>query len=109
MREDLMKDMQVEDDRLKPFVQKSRLEKWYQGALDLAKQDFAMEVDEETNDAKRLARAASRLREIEARIVEGERSAAEGLLHRPTPAKTKAKKQPRVSSVAGRLRSSKKH
>jgi nuclear pore complex protein Nup133 len=105
MREDLMKDMQAEDDRLKPFVQRCRLEKWYQGALDLAKQDFTSEVDEETDDGKRMARAADRLREIEKAISEGERSKADGLLHRPSPAKAKAKAKSRGEGVAGRLRS----
>lgn len=102
MREELMKDMQVEDDRLKPYVQKCRLEKWYQGALDLARQDFAAEVDEETDDGRRMVSAAQRLQEIEKRIAEKERSKAESLLHRPTPAKAKS----RVDGVATRLRSS---
>ena len=112
MREDLMKDMQAEDDRLKPSIQRCRLEKWYQGALDLAKQDFASEVDEETDDGKSMARAAERLREIEQRIAEGERSKADGLLHRPSPVKAKAKAKAKSSradddgdGVAGRLRS----
>lgn len=102
MRDDLMKDMNVEDDRLKPFIKKCRLEKWYQGALDLAKQDFTAEVDDQTDDWKRMAHAAERLREIEKGIVEKEKSKADSLLHRISPAKPKA----RLDGVGSGLRSS---
>lgn len=105
MRDDLMKDMQVEDDRLKPFIKKCRLEKWYQGALDLAKQDFAAEVDDQTDDGKRMARAAERLREIEKGIADKEKSKADSLLHRPSPVKPIARLEG-GAPVGRRLRSS---
>jgi nuclear pore complex protein Nup133 len=102
MREELMKDMQVEADRLKPSIQKCRLEKWYQGALVLAKQDYTAAVDDQTDDGKRMASAAERLREIEKGIAESVRSKAETELHRPSPVKAKS----RVESASSRLRSS---
>lgn len=102
MREELMKDMQVEDDRLKPFIQRCRLEKWYQGALDLAKQDFTAATDDQTDDGKRMSRAAEKLREIERSIAETERSKAESELHQPSPVKAKS----RIEGAASRLRSS---
>lgn len=81
IRESILKDMQTEDDALKPYVETCRLEKWYQSALDLAKQDFADEVDEETDDGEKMLGVAQTLQRIEIQIKEKERSAAQKALH----------------------------
>lgn len=81
IKESIMKDMQSEDDALKPFIDSCRLEKWYHGALDLAKQDFADAVAGETNDGERMQRMADQLKEIEASITYKEQERASTLLH----------------------------
>lgn len=91
MREEIMKDMQVEDDQLRPYMQRCRLDKWYQAATDLAKQDFAAEVDDRTDDGEQMLKAADKLREIEKGIAENERSAAARLLHAAGPRRSKSK------------------
>jgi nuclear pore complex protein Nup133 len=101
MRNEIMKDMQVEDDRLKPYIQRCQLDKWVQGALDIARQDFAEEIEGQTDDGKRMQGAAQRLREIEDKIAEKERRTAESLLH----SKPRYKPKQRLDST-GRFRSS---
>jgi nuclear pore complex protein Nup133 len=91
MREEIMKDMQVEDDQLRPYIQRCRLEKWHQAAVDLAKQDFTAEVDDQTDDGKKMLKAADKLREIEKGIAENERSAAARLLHAAAPRRSKSR------------------
>lgn len=74
--------MQTEDNALKPYVEGSRLDQWYQTALDLAKEDFTAEVDEETDDGGRMRDAAQALEKIEKDITEKERISAEKALKR---------------------------
>ncbi|KAH8821044.1 Non-repetitive/WGA-negative nucleoporin C-terminal-domain-containing protein [Xylogone sp. PMI_703] len=81
IRDSIMKDMQSEDDALKPFIETSRLEKWYHGTLDLAKQDFTEEVTEETDNGEKMRRMADQLKEIEASISEKEQQTASAILH----------------------------
>lgn len=82
IREDILKNMQSEDHALTRYVETSRLEKWFQSALDLAKEDFTEEVDEETNDGKKMRDAARALERIEEQITDNERSHAQKALHR---------------------------
>ena len=91
MRDRIMKDMQDEDDALKPYIDACRLSKWYQSALDLAKQDFADELNEETNDGERMRQIAQKLLDIEKGIKDSEQEKAEGLLHSKPRYKPKAK------------------
>jgi nuclear pore complex protein Nup133 len=91
IRERIMKDMQDEDDAMKPYIGTCRLNKWYQGALDLAKQDFAQEINDETNDGERMRQIAQKLQEVESGIAESEREKAESLLHSKPRYKPKAK------------------
>jgi nuclear pore complex protein Nup133 len=105
MRDEIMKDMQVEDDRLSPYIQKCRLDKWYQGALDLAKLDYTEEVDDETEEGEKMLNAAQTLREIEKGIAERERGTAESLLRQ----KPRFTPQPRLEVGASRFGSSPRH
>lgn len=82
VREGILKGMQTEDKALLRYVETSRLEKWFQSALDLAKEDFTEEVDEETDDGKKMRDAAQALERIEKQIMENERSSAQKALHR---------------------------
>ncbi|RFU29686.1 hypothetical protein B7463_g6664, partial [Scytalidium lignicola] len=91
IRESIMKDMQSEDDALKPFIETCRLEKWYHGAMDLAKQDFTEEVTDETNDGEMMRRVAEQLKEIESSISEKEQQAASSLLYSKPRYKMNAK------------------
>lgn len=81
IRETIMNDMQVEDDLLKPFIQTSRLNKWYQGTLDLARQDYEEEMAEETSAGMRTKQAEEQLAQIEQAVAEKEREGASKRLH----------------------------
>jgi nuclear pore complex protein Nup133 len=82
VKEGILKDMQTEDNALKPYVEGSRLDQWYQSALDLAKEDFTREVDEETDDGGKMGDAAQDLEKIEKDITEKEKISAEKALKR---------------------------
>lgn len=83
--------MQSEDNELKPYIQKARLERWFQAALDLAKQDHADEIAVETEDGQRVQQAEEQLRELELGILDKERVKAKQLLHSEVRYKPKAK------------------
>jgi nuclear pore complex protein Nup133 len=91
IRETIMKDMEVEDDALKPYIATCRLDKWYQGALDLARQDYEEEIAEETDDGRRMKQVEDQLAQVEGDIAEKERAKAETLLHSKPRYKPKAK------------------
>jgi len=91
IREMIMKAMQVEDEALKPYIQKARLDKWYESILDLAKEDSEKELTEETNSGASMKNVENQLAEVERSIAEGERRKAEGLLHSKPRYKSKAK------------------
>jgi nuclear pore complex protein Nup133 len=81
LREGILKDMRVEDEALKPLIDTCRLDKWYQSALDLAKQDSADEVDETAIENKKMPDIAEKLASIERQIMEKEQRGAEKALH----------------------------
>jgi len=91
IRERIMKDMQVEDNSLKPYIEKCRLDKWHQGTLDLATSDFRDEVAEETADGEQMRQAARKLSELEKGITKDEKSKAESLLQSKPRYKPKPK------------------
>jgi nuclear pore complex protein Nup133 len=102
IRDSIVRDMQVEDENLKPFIETSRLEKWYHAALELARDDFKLELDEQTDDGEKMKQAEKTLAEIEEGIKENEKRKAEGLLHSKPRYKLKSK----VSGSLGNFRSS---
>lgn len=91
IRETIMNDMQVEDGLLKPYIQASRLDKWYQGTLDLARQDYEEEIAEETNAGMRIKQAEKQLARIEEAVAEKEREGASKRLHSKNKFKPKAR------------------
>lgn len=91
IREMIMKAMQVEDEKLKPYIEKARLDKWYESILDLAKEDSEKELTEETNSGASMKDVENQLAEVERGIAEGERRKAESLLHSKPRYKPKAK------------------
>ena len=92
-RETLMKDMQMEDDALVPHLEHAQLDHWYQAAMDLAKQDFTDEVNEETNKGDKMKLVALQLEEIEKDLRAKSREEAEDLLHSQKPRKGAGKKK----------------
>jgi nuclear pore complex protein Nup133 len=90
IRDGIMRDMQDEDDTLKPLIDKHRLEKWFQGVLDLAKHDYAEGLAAETEDGQNMQSVALELQNLEKAIEEQERGKAESLL------KTKLRFKPKV-------------
>ena len=81
LREKIMKDMQVEDAILTPFIESSRLAKWYQTALTQARQDYAEEVNAENDAGRKMKEAEEALDQRERVIKESERKKADRLLH----------------------------
>ncbi len=90
-RENLMKEMQIEDDAMEPLREKYRLDVWYESILDAAKCDFEHELAEETEDGQKMQQMAVRLDEVEREIKENEQRKAESLLHSKPRYKPKAK------------------
>ncbi|KAH8685964.1 Non-repetitive/WGA-negative nucleoporin C-terminal-domain-containing protein [Tricladium varicosporioides] len=89
-QERIMKDFEVEDDAFKVYIERCRLENWHTGALELAQQDFAQEMAEETEDGSKMRQAKTALQEAEEAISKKEQTAAENLLRgkmssRPRP------------------------
>lgn len=78
-----MRDMELEDSELKPFLDASQLEKWWQGILDLATSDHKEDVAEETEEGGRVQDAEQRYYEIEEEIEVKERKNAKALLKSP--------------------------
>jgi nuclear pore complex protein Nup133 len=101
--EGILKDMQTEDDALKPYVETCQLEKWYQSALDLAKLDFADELDAETDDGQNMREVAQTLEGIESQINEKLKAEADKALR----VTKQSVKESRAS--LDRLRSSTRH
>jgi nuclear pore complex protein Nup133 len=105
VRGPILKDMQAENDLLKHYVDKCRLEKWFEGTLDLANRDFVEEVNEETEDGKVMQQVAKNLREMEDRIASAERQHAVEMLR----SKPRYKARPKLNGSVGLLRSSVKY
>ncbi|KAE8445276.1 hypothetical protein EG329_013514 [Mollisiaceae sp. DMI_Dod_QoI] len=101
-REQIMEEMLVEDDALKPLLEKCRLDQWYQSALVQAKEDYEAELNEETDDGSRMNQIAAKLADLEEGIKESEMKKAESLLHSKVRYKPKAK----ANGGGGNFRSS---
>jgi nuclear pore complex protein Nup133 len=102
VREPLLKDMQAEDQELKDYIAKCRLEKWFEGALDLVKRDIQEEAHEETEEGEIMMRVAQKLHEKEEMIaVEGRKAAMEMLRAKP-----RYKSKPRLNGSKRGFKSS---
>ncbi|KUJ15657.1 uncharacterized protein LY89DRAFT_618155 [Mollisia scopiformis] len=102
IREQIVQDMLVEDDALKHFIEKCRLDQWYDSALTQAKDDYDSELNEETDDGGKMNQIAAKLVDLEEEIKESEMKKAESLLH----SKPRYKPKPKVNGSVGNFRSS---
>ncbi len=95
----------AEDDTLKHYIEKCRLEKWFEGVLDLAKQRVEEEVTEETQVGADMKHAALHLKELEDGIARKGREQALNLLH----SKPRFKPRVRLNGLNGSIGPGKKN
>jgi nuclear pore complex protein Nup133 len=103
VRATLLKDMRAEDETLNNYIEKSRLEKWFEGALDLAKRDVQDEVNEETEEGEAMKEMAKQVYEMEQRIASDGRQAAIDMLQSKPRYKAKSKLNGSVGGFKGSL------
>lgn len=90
--------MKSEDAELKHYIDKCRLDKWFEGAFDLAKQSVQDELNEETEGGINMQEIADELEREEERISAASNKAAMEMLHSKPRYRPRAKLS---SSVAG--------
>jgi len=99
----LLKDMRAEDETLNQYIEKSRLEKWFEGALDLAKRDVQDEVSDETEEGEAMKEMAKQVYEMEQKIASDGRQAAIDMLRSKPRYKAKSKLNGSVGGFKGSL------
>jgi len=99
----LLKDMQAEDDSLRRYIEKSRLEKWFEGAFDLAKRDVQDEVNEEMEESEAMKEMAKQVFKMEQTIASDGRQAAIDILRSKPRYKAKSKLNGSVGGFRGKL------
>jgi nuclear pore complex protein Nup133 len=67
-RERFTQDMELEDDSLRPLIEKCRLDEWYKSALDQARRDFATQLKEEMDQGQHMIHASDALEAVEQRL-----------------------------------------
>jgi nuclear pore complex protein Nup133 len=100
IRETIMKDFQAEDKAFQVYMEKSQLEKWHTGALDLARQDHIEEVGQDTKGGLKMGQAKHALAEAERNITKREKENAQQMLHSNKP-----QYRPKASILNGSTRS----
>lgn len=103
-REQVMQDMIVEDDALKPLIDSSRLDQWYQTALAQAKDDYKAELHEETDTGGMMEEMAAKLDDLEEEIRERESKKVDNLLYLKPRHKPKARLNGSANNFRGSLR-----
>lgn len=101
VREPLLRDMQAEDAVLEHYVEKCRLEKWFEGAMDLAKRDVQQEANEETEDGEVMKEVAQQLKAIEEKISSDGMKTAVSMLRSKPRFKPKTKLNGSVAAFRG--------
>jgi hypothetical protein len=99
----LLKDMRAEDEALNQYIEKSRLEKWFEAALDLAKRDVQDEVNEEMEEGEAMKEMAKQVYEMEQKIASDGRQAAIDMLRSKPRYKAKSKLNGSVGGFKGSL------
>jgi len=99
----LLKDMRAEDETLNQYIEKSRLEKWFEAALDLAKRDVQDEVNEEMEEGEAMKEMAKQVYEMEQKIASDGRQAAIDMLRSKPRYKAKSKLNGSVGGFKGSL------
>jgi nuclear pore complex protein Nup133 len=95
--------MRAEDATLNQYIEKSRLEKWFEGALDLAKRDVQDEMNEETEEGEAMKEMAKQVYEMEQKIASDGRQAAIDMLRSKPRYKAKPKLNGSVGGFKGSL------
>jgi hypothetical protein len=103
VRAPLLKDMRAEDESLKQYIEKSRLEKWFEAAFDLAKRDVEDEVNDETEEGEGMKEMAKQVHEMEQKIASDGRQAAIDMLRSKPRYKAKSKLNGSVGGFKGSL------
>lgn len=87
IRAGLFADFQAEDKLLKTFIDKQRLQKWYEGTLSVAIKDVEREQKAERDQEMEVKRMGSRLEDMERRISRQQQDVAREMLaaRRETP------------------------
>lgn len=87
IRAPLLADIQAEDKLLKTFIDKQRLQKWYEGTLSVATKDVEREQKAEKEQEMEVKRMGSRLEDMERRITRQQQDVAREMLaaRRETP------------------------
>jgi len=80
IKDGFMRDLRDEDNALKPAIEKYRLERWFQGVLDLAKGDYAESLAVETESGPNMESVVTELQRLETAIQEQEIGKSESLL-----------------------------
>jgi nuclear pore complex protein Nup133 len=76
--------MSSEDEKLRRYMDKCKLNEWYQSCQDLAKSSVEEELNEETEGGRHMKEIAQELRKIENSIAKsGQQEAQEMLTSRP--------------------------
>jgi nuclear pore complex protein Nup133 len=102
VRASLLRDMRAEDEVLKQYIEKCRLEKWFDGAFDLAKRDVQEEMNEETQEGKAMKEMAQQVHEMEQKIASDGGKAAMDMLR----SKPRYKARPKLNGSVGGFRNS---
>lgn len=87
----LLRDMQAEDSSLKRYIGKCRLEKWFEGAFDLAKRDVQNEMNDETEESEAMKEMAEQVYKMEQKIASDGRQAALDMLRSKPRFKARSK------------------
>lgn len=80
VRAPLLSDLAAEDVTLREYMTHHRLQKWFEGALDLARRSVEGEKKEKEEGERGMREVAERLGEIEREIEERERGVAREML-----------------------------
>lgn len=106
IRTSLLADIQAEDKQLKTFIDKQRLQKWYEGTLSVATKDVEREQKAEKNQEMEVKRMGSRLEDMERRITRQQQDVAREMLaaRRETPKLSRRRGREGSRGVEGLLK-----
>jgi nuclear pore complex protein Nup133 len=103
-QEQVMQDMIMEDEALKPLIERSRLEDWFNTAMTQARDDWEAELNEETDNGGRMEEVAAKLDGLEEAIRERETKRADDLLFLKPRYKPKARMNGSVQTFRSSVR-----
>lgn len=106
IRAGLLADIQAEDKLLKTFIDKQRLQKWYEGTLSVATKDVEREHKAEKDQEIKVKRMGNRLEDMERRITAQQQDVAREMLaaRRETPKLSRRRGRDESRGVEGLLK-----